>query len=119
MTSGLLVPQTVTGAWMTLYSQRSILSLLVFWRSRRVGPEPLGAAQGIAQHVLDLGVERAQFVIGPVLHRRQNPGIDAQWVGFLFVHDSCGVGALQEAGMPDGQSAPATCPTALNTAIRR
>src|SRR5690606_7064256 len=47
-----------------------------------------GLAQRIAQHVLDLGVQAAQLVVGPALRRRDDLGIDAQRIGLLFGHVS-------------------------------
>src|SRR5690606_18130426 len=45
-----------------------------------------GLAQRVAQDVLDLRVEAAQLVVGPLLHGLQHFGADAQRVGLLRAH---------------------------------
>ncbi len=44
-------------------------------------------AKGLAQHVLDLRIQRPKFVVGPALHCLENLGIDAQRIGFFLAHD--------------------------------
>src|SRR6476469_2454883 len=52
--------------------QRSLTIIVLLRRRRRAGREPACLPQCIAQHVLDLRVERSQFVVGPSLRGAQH-----------------------------------------------
>src|SRR5690606_31178612 len=62
--------------------------LVPVFAGRGVARQAPGLAQGLAQHVFDLRIDAAQFVVGPFLHRLQHGGADAQRIGLLPRHQS-------------------------------